>query len=113
MLLAPSLLQAARLLSDLAGAFAEVGLCVHFGKTKFMSNVAQRRGFWGKLQKVPIKGSDVEILRLDETIGYLGRCLTFGQYHGVEVANRINKAGRSSRFLRGNFGTGVTRWCTG
>ena len=43
------------------------------------------------MQKVPIKGSDVEILRLDETIGYLGRCLTFGEYHEVEVTNRINK----------------------
>ena len=57
MLFAPSLLQAARMLSDLAGAFAEVGLSVHFGKTKFMSNVAGAWVFGGSCKKRRSRGA--------------------------------------------------------
>ena len=86
-----SLLQASRMLDDLRQMCQEVGLSVHYGKTKFLSNLANRSGFFNSLKKVPIDGSDVEVLAVDGSIAYLGRCLCFQNFMDVELDHRIGR----------------------
>jgi hypothetical protein len=76
------------MLRDLENAARNVGLEIHMGKTKILSNLED------ELRKGPnyiqIAGHRVDILKHTEMTKYLGRALTFGDLHDVEIQHRIN-----------------------
>jgi hypothetical protein len=63
-LIARTLLQAERMLRDLAEAAATRGLELHFGKTKILTNSWRRKGLNARTSVV-ISGKNVEVLPID------------------------------------------------
>jgi hypothetical protein len=89
LLLATSKEQLHTMLTDLANAAKRVGLEMHMGKTKVLSNVEDedREG----TSYINIGGSQVEILPLMGSSMYLGRLLCLGALHDEEVRHRIRR----------------------
>lgn len=90
MLFAGTLPQAARMLEELMEEAGKVGLEVHWGKTKILSNMEVRRGA-NKCTSVDVAGNKVEVLPPGGAVGYLGRSLSLQDPHEVELGNRITK----------------------
>eukprot|EP00959_Pyramimonas_sp_CCMP1952_P453250 9467921-Pyramimonas_sp.AAC.1 len=78
------------MLGDLSEFAAECGLKIHMGKTKLMSNVQQRRGVL-RQRHVKVGEGQVEVPSIGDRTAYLGRQLTFGDYHDKEIRHRISK----------------------
>ena len=68
----------------------QVGLRLHMGKTKILSNVEYRRGVLAQ-KEVLVHGSPVEVLPFHGATSYLGRLFSFSDIHGVEIRQRIQK----------------------
>jgi hypothetical protein len=83
-LLATTKKQLGAMIQDLVAAVREVGLEMHLGKTKVLTNQAVVPG-----EVVQIKGHGIKIV---ESVEYLGRLLTFTDMHAVEMEHRIGKA---------------------
>ena len=79
------------MLGELQEEANKVGLEVHFGKTKILSNVETRRGA-ERAKSVNVGDKSVEILPVEGTVSYLGRRLSFGAFHDEEVDHRIAKS---------------------
>ena len=77
------------MLKDLANAAKRVGLEMHMGKTKVLSNVEDedREG----TSYINIGGSQEEILLLMGSSMYLGRLLCLEALHDEEVRHRIRR----------------------
>ena len=82
--------QATQMLGDLMVEAGKVGLGVHAGKTKILSNVRQRRGA-EREKEVEVRGQKVEMLPLEGGVAYLGRKFTFYQSQDVELEHRISR----------------------
>ena len=62
---------------------ADVGLEMHFGKTKILTNEQGRKQ--SHATNVDIDGHSVDILKPDESTKYLGRDFGFTDYHVREI----------------------------
>eukprot|EP00973_Karenia_brevis_P025244 3482036-Karenia_brevis.AAC.1 len=87
LILAATKYQATRMLEDLVIASRQVGLEVHMGKTKFLTNVVSAGG-----GRIKIFDKSVDILPIHGSTEYLGRRLCFGELHDAELQHRIDKA---------------------
>jgi hypothetical protein len=85
-LVASSKNQVAMMLEDLATAAAEVGLQIHMGKTKVLSNSNENTG-----GHILMKGKSIEVVSFSSSTEYLGRLLTMDSLHDTEISNRIQK----------------------
>ena len=90
-LVASSLQQLRSKIQDLALAAGDVGLKLHMGKTKILTN-QQSKG------TAETGGMHVDIV---DSTPYLGRLLSLKDTHLVEVDNRLAKAWRKSMTLKG------------
>ena len=98
LLVAASAAKLQEMLADLADAAAQVGLELHFGKTKVLCNV-----FGHQMEKVSylkVGAAEVEVLPQDATTKYLGRALRLDAPDDVEIQSRINLAWRRFVGLR-------------
>ena len=91
MLTATTLPQLGKMLNDLAEEASVVGLQLHFGKTKIISNMQARRGA-SEAKHVTVLGQDVEVLPFADSVTYLGREVSFKDHQDLELQNRIAKA---------------------
>ena len=81
------------MISELFSASKQVGLDMHMGKTKVLSNVpTARRG------SLRVGGQTIQILALDESTDDLGRKLCVENIHDVELDARLDKAWRNFFF---------------
>eukprot|EP00959_Pyramimonas_sp_CCMP1952_P281698 5888195-Pyramimonas_sp.AAC.1 len=78
------------MLSDLNERARSAGLQLHMGNTKILSNEADRRGVL-RQKEVEVGDGRVEILEFNDSMKYLGRKLTFSEYHDVEINHRISR----------------------
>eukprot|EP00973_Karenia_brevis_P011296 1528814-Karenia_brevis.AAC.1 len=83
LLLAPTKYQLQHMLQDLSKAVAEVGLEMHAGKTKIITNISDegRRGE----RAVILQGKKIDILNYVDAVSYLGRSLSACDFHDVEL----------------------------
>eukprot|EP00973_Karenia_brevis_P060015 8351440-Karenia_brevis.AAC.1 len=72
------------MLEELLVAVSAVGLEMHSGKTKILTNVESE---WGKRMKV-----SNAVLDIVDEVAYLGRKLSFRDLHGAELQNRLDRA---------------------
>ena len=80
------------MLEDLSREVANVGLNLHFGKTKILSNLQVRRGI-SAAKDVEVWGEKVQVLPADGIVMYLGRKVALGSnYQDEELEHRISKA---------------------
>ena len=79
------------MMGDLQGAAGRVGLKMHMGKTKVLSNV-QDRDDGGDWDRLDVEGNAVQILGYGEGTTYLGRCLCMENPHMQEIKHRASKA---------------------
>ena len=87
-----SLPQVRQMLEDLAEGAGEVGLQLHMGKTKILSNARVRRGL-SAAKQVKVGTEEVEILPVDESTMYLGKKFCMGEkHHDVELDHRLARA---------------------
>ena len=91
LLCATTLPQLASMLEDLAEEAKEVGLGLHFGKTKILGSMQVRRGV-SAAKHVLVQGHNVEVLPHEASVAYLGRAVSFEGHHDVELRNRLTKA---------------------
>ena len=99
LLLAPTLPQLTEMLTDLQREAMNYGLELHPDKTKILTNVSRRRGRNAR-STTDVNGKPVAILHYHDHAKYLGRKLTFDDYHGIELDNRIASAWRKFNLLR-------------
>ena len=76
------------MLSDLQETAAQFGLELHLDKTKLLSNLKRRVGRNAR-KNVAFNGMTVEVVPFHGHAKYLGRMMTFGSFHSVELDNRI------------------------
>ena len=76
-----------RMVVEMRRAVADIGLEMHFGKTKIMANEQGKKQ--SHVEHVDIDGTKVEVLRPDGSTKYLGREFTFADFHGKEIRHRI------------------------
>jgi hypothetical protein len=81
--------QVKQMLEDLIVAAREVGLELHMGKTKVLTN---DEGVTKKVLR--IGGATIDVLPTPESTDYLGRRLCLGQLHDTEIDSRLDKAWR-------------------
>ena len=82
--------QVRRMLKYLDERARAAGLKLHMGKTKILSNEADRRGVL-RQKDVQVGEGRVEVLACGDSTPYLGRQLTFREYHDVEINHRISR----------------------
>jgi hypothetical protein len=82
--------QVRQMLEDMVTNASAVGLKLHMGKTKILSNVHTRRGVL-RQSFVNVAGSAVEVLAFDQGVPYLGRILCFADFYDAEIKHRISK----------------------
>ena len=78
------------MLEDMAAACLDVGLVLHDGKTKVLCNSIARES--GCPQEIPLLGGRVGVLPLEDATVYLGRSLSFHEYHDTELSHRLKRA---------------------
>ena len=88
LLVAKSLPELRHMLETIIREAMPSGLELHPEKTKILSNVKKRTA-GNAITSVRVCDLDVQVLPLDGSVRYLGRKLTFGPFHDVEVENRI------------------------
>ena len=82
--------EAQDMLASLARASSEVGLQIHLGKTKLLSNIPDaERGY---LKKIEVAGGEVEVVPYEDAVMYLGRSLSLGRMQEEELRHRIARA---------------------
>ena len=86
LLMASSKKQLKSMLTDLIDAVAQVGLEIHDGKTKVLTNTVNGA------TSLDVQGRQVQILKPNESTMYLGRYLNLLSFHDAEINNRIDKA---------------------
>ena len=90
--LASSKKQLETMIGELIQAVARVGLELHMGKTKVLTNQVSKRG-----DSLTVRGHAIHIV---ESTGYLGRVLTFTEMHDAEIQKRIGKAWKKFMSLK-------------
>ena len=102
LLVAGTLHQVTTMLADLRKAALPHGLELHPDKTYILSNLSQRRGRQTTTH-VDIGGQHVKVIKYHDHTKYLGRKLTFNDYHLTEIDNRVSTAWRKFNALRSEF----------
>ena len=87
------------MLTDIANEATAFGLELHPGKTKILSNVRKRKG-QEQHEHAKVGQASIEILKHEDSTKYLGRKLTFANYHETEIDNRIDNAWRKFHTLK-------------
>ena len=87
LLYATNLRQLTCLLRDVQAHAAKCGLLLHPEKTKILTNISWREG--RTITHVNINGDSISILHSGHGTKYLGRQLTFHDFHDAELHNRI------------------------
>ena len=80
-----------KMLEDLQREALHYGLELHPDKTKILTNCSNKTGR-DSCTTVAVNDMNIEILPLEETVKYLGRKVTFGNFQGVELQNRVRCA---------------------
>ena len=93
-LFARTLPQLKQMLADMSVLSSHVGLKLHPGKTKILTNTSQKAGR-PSTQAVDICDMKIEILPNFKTTKYLGRLINFGDLHEAELNSRIGRAWKS------------------
>ena len=88
LLLASSREHLEEMLQDLATASKRVGLEIHMGKTKALSNIEDERR--EGLDYIEVSGHKVDILKHGDSTKYLGMALSFESLHDTEIQHRMN-----------------------
>lgn len=78
------------MLVDLSVEANKVGLKLHMGTTKILSNVFPCRGVQSQ-RYVTVLHEQVEVLLYGGTTPYLGRQVCLNEFHDTEIRHRINK----------------------
>ena len=99
LLFATTLPQLTTMLTDLHDVAKTYGLELHPDKTHILTNLSKRRGRQAG-NTVTVGGRPVTILQHDDSTKYLGRKLTFSDYHTTEINNRISTTWRKFNALR-------------
>ena len=102
LLLGGTLGQVTSMLADLSAEAKAVGLEIHFGKTKILSNVVDRKGP-SRAREVEVAGQKVEVLQPGESVAYLGRCLCFEDAEDREVEHRIGRGWAKFAVFKGEL----------
>ena len=89
--------QITQMLQDLCAAAAPYGLQIHPDKTKVLTNNHARRN---NHNHITFDNHRIEILCASDNTKYLGRKLTFHNYHKCEIDNRIAAAWRKFGMLK-------------
>ena len=76
-----------KMVTEMKRAVADVGLEMHFGKTKILANEQGRKQ--SHATNVDIDGHSVDILQPGESTKYLGREFGFTEYHVREIRHRV------------------------
>ena len=84
-----SLEEVRSMLADMCTEMTRVGLEVHWGKTKIMSNGMDTES---DLRQTLVKGVTVEVLDPAASTLYLGRSLCLTEVHNTEIVHRIARA---------------------
>ena len=79
--------QLQKMLCDFKRSTEKVGLKIHPGKTKILSNQSSN-----SRKEFEIDNMKVEILTKEESTNYLGQAITFQQQETTEIKNRIRAA---------------------
>ena len=87
LLVAKSLKVLTKMMEEMRVAVGEVGLEMHFGKTKILANVQGRKQ--SSALSANVGANEVDILSEDQSTKYLGRALAFSDYHDREIRHRI------------------------
>jgi len=78
-----------RMLNDMVLATKAVGLQIHFGKTKVLTNVRNEDRHGANF--IQLGDELVDIIHFDDGVIYLGRFLTFDRVDAAEIEHRIKK----------------------
>lgn len=89
LLIGMSLKQVSEMLTDIAKATGEVGLGLHMGKAKLLSNGIGRMT---TSRKVTVLNKEVEVLPPWKATAYLGKDLCLSNVHDAEIESRVRKA---------------------
>ena len=89
-IVAATKVQLQTMLRELAASVKDVGLCLHWGKTKCVCNIPDDDR--EECTTITVDGRDVQLLKYDESLMYLGRALSFGSLHDAEIGNRMTQA---------------------
>ena len=87
------------MLTQLQQEARQYGLELHPDETKILTNLSKRRGRNARTS-VDINGSPVAIIHYHQHLKYLGRKLSFDEYHKTELDNRIAAGWRKFHLLR-------------
>ena len=87
LLLSTLLEQVQRMMCDFKKSTERVGLKIHTGKTKLLSNQGSN-----KRREVSINNIKVEVLSVKECAKYLGQTITFEQRETTDIRSRIRAA---------------------
>ena len=79
------------MLEDLSAEARKARLKLHMRKTKILSNLPIRKGVLPQ-PAVKVEGQDVEVLPYHDGTMYLGRYVTFNDFHDAEIKHRMSKA---------------------
>jgi hypothetical protein len=88
LLVSRSLTVLQKMLQELRQAVGDVGLELHLGKTKILTNAQGRKQSHAKFARVG--DNQIEILAPSEPTKYLGRALAFMDFHDREIKHRIS-----------------------
>ena len=79
--------QLTNMMQDFFRASAAVGLSVHPDKTKVLTNVGRGRG----KDNIDLEAGRFSVIPREESVQYLGRCLSMASLHDTELDSRIEK----------------------
>lgn len=88
LLIASTKRQLTRMLKELMEAVSRVGLAMHPGKTKILTNVGNEH--WPGSEFVMVNDDKIDILQREASTMYLGWALCFEATQDAELENRIN-----------------------
>ena len=88
LLMAHSYASILKMLIDLHTSMGEIGLKLHMGNTKVLSNVIDRRGT-SKIMRVGPE--TIQVLPCDADVEYLGQCFSFADTDVTAMQYRIKK----------------------
>ena len=91
LLIAKSLTEIKAMILDMSLSAGKVGLKLHPGKTKILSNATKRRGEEANTT-ARIGEMSVEALPFEASTKYLGRSISFCKPHDTEMHSRIRRA---------------------
>jgi len=91
MVVARTLPQLTKMLSDIHKVAGDCGLQLHPDKTKILTNAVKKTGR-GNVRFIDVADLKIEILLASDSVKYLGRKISFENADGIELGNRTRAA---------------------